>query len=189
MDSTDSSAVDLSKFRIPDSLFRASVSQELAVSIGLVAMLGALAEHKIENLWIELKGPAAAKKGPSPNVSQNIKDCRKILAFFATGNDEDEPHTYEWHYQAKAAKLLEEAEKALEARNELVHRVWSKPDAVRPSGYKTPTPGKRVEADKLARPYREVSVEEIRSAIGQLVEVVGKFDLFGGSSPGSLRPE
>jgi hypothetical protein len=99
------------------------VSEELAVSIGLIAMIGALAELKIENLWIELQGPAAAiKKGPSPNVTQNLKDCKEFLDSLDTGKEYSEPHRYERHYRDKGVHLLEQAEKAFESRNDLVHR-------------------------------------------------------------------
>lgn len=188
MDSADfSSNLDLAKYGIPATLFGASVSEELAVSIGLIAMIGALAEHKIENLWIELQGPAAAiKKGPSPNVTQNLKDCKEILDSLDTGKADSEPHRYERHYRDKGVHLLEQAEKAFEARNDLVHRVWSVADAAEPGGYKTPAPRRRDVKDKLARPYRAVSTDEINTAIAALVHTVEAFDRFAGGAPGGL---
>jgi hypothetical protein len=187
MDSADSySNLDLAKYGIPAALFGASVSEELAVCIGLIAIVGALAEHKIENLWIELKGPAAAiKKGPSPNVTQNLKDCKEILDSLDTGKDYSEPRRYEWHYRNKGVQLLDQAEKAFDARNDLVHRVWSVADAAEPSGYKTPPPRRRDVNDKLARPYRAVSKDEINTAIADLVHTVEALDRFAGGAPGA----
>ena len=181
------SNLDLGKYGIPGNLFGASVSQELAVCVGLVAMVGALAEHKIENLWIELHGPVAAgKKGPYPNVTQNIDDCREILNSLDTGNEGDEPHRYEWYYRARGVLLLDEAEKAFEARNDLVHRVWSVPHTAEPSGYKTPPRSKRDAKDKLARPYRTVPIDEIHTAIAGLVHVIEALSRFAGGPPMSL---
>lgn len=38
-----------------------------------------------------LRGPAAAsKKGPSPNVNQNIKDCKEIQNSLETGKEDSE---------------------------------------------------------------------------------------------------
>ncbi|MFE4542439.1 hypothetical protein [Arthrobacter sp. NPDC056727] len=187
MDSTNSSAIlDLAKYGITEGLFGASVSEELVVSVGLIAIVGALAEHKIENLWIELRGPSAAgKKGPSPNVTQNIRDCREILDSLDTGNEDTMPHHYEWHYRDKGLYLLEQAEKAFAARNDLVHRVWSVADAVEPSGYKTPPPKGRNAKDMAARPYRTVSKDEINAAIVSLVHTVEALDRFAGGAPGA----
>lgn len=179
-----SSNLDLDKYGIPTGVFGASVSQELAVCVGLIAMLGALAEHKIENLWIELQGPeAAGKKGPSPSVTQNIEDCRKILNALNGVRENEEPHRYEWYYRARGLPLLDEVENAFEARNDLVHRVWSVPEASEPSGYKTPPRSRRDSKDKLARPYRAVARDEIYDAIAGLVHVVEALDHFAGGAP------
>ncbi|MDJ0358447.1 hypothetical protein [Paenarthrobacter sp. PH39-S1] len=119
-------------------------------------------------------------------MTQNLKDCKEILDSLDTGKEDSEPHRYEWHYRNKGVHLLDQAEKAFQARNDLVHRAWSVADAAEPSGYKTPPPRRRDVKDKLARPYRAVSKDEINTAIAGLVQTVEALDRFAGEPQGPV---
>lgn len=68
----------------------------------------------------------------------------------------------------------------------MVHRVWSVAGGAEPSGYKTPPPRLRDVKDRLSRPYRAVSKDEINTAIADLVHTVEALDRFAGEPPGGL---
>lgn len=177
--------IDLNRFQIPERIFGAAVAEELVVSVGLVAMLGALAEHKIEDLWLQLKG-GGATEGPAISPATNVKRCKRILVGIGgppAGGAVDPLQ----QYQTRALVVLDDALRIFESRNEAVHKVWSVPYGPNPSGYKTPPPARRG-PDKLARSYeaRPGQLEHLKRTIVQLVDLVQRLGDLIGSAPSGV---
>ena len=152
-------------YGIPEGMF-GPLDPELPALIGRIAMLSALLETRVDSLASSLSR-ALQSETAGRNPTDNIGACRKTLAAI-------EADPARAAFAARTAKLLDEIESALKARNAVIHRVWPKAGLAGWAGWKPIRKKKGDRDDREWTDWKSFSRAELVADVSRLVRLISE---------------
>lgn len=163
-------------YGIPEGIFGA-MSPELPALLGRIVMLAALLETKVEAVVSSI-GTGTQDVYAGEPVRNNLQLAIKLLALYKSTEQERQ-------FSHRGTTILEEIGVALEQRNALVHRVWSRSGMDEWGGWKPLRKKQRNPSSPSFTDWDDVTPADLTSLITTMVDLVEQISVFIGVT-GSL---